>query len=82
MAISISIDPRNFQIRLFFIENYYKMCVAIIMADPVYESEYAEMSQLGELADEVNNLQHVLTVISLAYQTASTNNFQVKILIQ
>ena len=25
--------PRNFQID-FFIENYYKMCVVVIMADP------------------------------------------------
>ena len=28
--------PTKFQIRLFFNENYHKMCVAIIMADPVY----------------------------------------------
>ena len=32
MAISI---PNKFQIRLFFIENYHKMWVAIVMADPV-----------------------------------------------
>ena len=34
MTISIS---KIFQIRVFCIENYYKMCVAIIMADPVTE---------------------------------------------
>ena len=29
-----------FKLDCFFIENYYKMCVTIIMADPVYSTGY------------------------------------------
>ena len=45
-----------FKLDCFFIENYYKMCVAIIMADPIDISSLYTSTSVAETIDFIINI--------------------------